>query len=132
MINFDLIVPALRANLPGLLAVYVFGSHVQGTAMRHSDLDLAVLVSGSVDSIALWNLAQQLADKVNCDIDLVDLRAASTVLQYQIITTGKCLWAHDSQAVIYESFILSEKTSLDRLRADLLADIEQEGSVYGR
>ncbi len=124
--------PALRANLPGLLAVYVFGSHVQGTAMRHSDLDLAVLVSGSVDSIALWNLAQQLADKVNCDIDLVDLRAASTVLQYQIITTGKCLWAHDSQAVIYESFILSEKTSLDRLRADLLADIEQEGSVYGR
>lgn len=122
----------LRAQLSSLLALYHFGSHVEGTADIHSDVDLAVLVDGKVSAVALWELAQQLADEVGCDIDLVDLRAASTVMQYQIITTGQCLWARDAQVAIYESFILSEKTALDTLRKDLLADIEREGSVYGR
>lgn len=122
----------LRTQLPNLLAVYHFGSHAKGTADSHSDVDLAVLVDGKVDTVAVWNLAQQLADEINCDVDLIDLRTASTVMQYQIIVTGQCLWARNAQTAIYESFILSEKTALDTLRKDLIVDIEREGSVYGR
>ncbi len=131
-INLNTIVSFLQTQLPNLLALYHFGSHAKGTADAHSDVDLAVLVDGKVDTVALWDLAQQLADEINCDVDLVDLRAASTVLQYQIITTGQCLWARNVQAAIYESFILSEKTALDTLRSGLLSDIEREGSIYGR
>lgn len=123
----------LHNRLPALSAVYLFGSHAQGAAGPDSDLDLAFLAEGaSVDPVTLWQLAGELADISGCPVDLVDLRAASTVLQYQIITTGQRLWARDTQAALYESFILSEKIELDTARAGLLSDIAKEGRVHGR
>lgn len=126
------LVEALRARLPDLLSVYAFGSRVAGTAGPASDLDVAVLVAGYADPLTLWDIASKLADIAGTPVDLVDLRAASTVFQYQIITTGECLWALDAQAAIYESFILSEKTALDAARAGLIADIERTGTIHGR
>ncbi len=126
------ILATLQTALPSLLAVYLFGSHAQGTADADSDIDLAVLIAGKLDPLQLWELAQTLAQEVGCEVDLIDLRAASTVMQYQIITTGKRLWEKDAQAALYESAILSEKTALDTARAGLLADIQREGTVYGR
>lgn len=122
----------LRAQLPGTLAVYLFGSHASGAATRDSDLDLAVYLDAPVDSLRLWEIAQDLARQLGTDVDLVDLATASTVLQYQIVITGRRLWAADARAAIYESFILSEKTALDEARAGLLADIAAEGTVYAR
>lgn len=126
------IVEALRASLPELLAVYAFGSQVHGTAGPDSDLDLAVLVHGYVDPLLLWRLTGDLAAITACPVDLLDLRAASTVMQYQVITTGERWWASDAQAALYECAILSEKTALDEARAGLLADIAATGSIYGR
>jgi len=126
------LVALLQSRVPGLLAVYGFGSRVLNQARPDSDLDLAVLVAGYADVQMLWELAGDLADLVGCTVDLLDLRAASTVLQYQIITTGQRWWVLDGQAALYESAILSEKTTLDTARAELLADIGKRGSVYGR
>ena len=130
--NPTLIVQTLQDRLPHLLAVYAFGSRIQGTSGPDSDLDLAVLVAGYADPWELFDLASRLADLVGCEVDLLDLRAASTVMQYQVITTGERWWAKDVQAGIYEDAILSEKTALDEARAGLLADIQQRGVVYGR
>jgi len=126
------LVDALRSRVPGLLAAYAFGSRVAGTAGPESDLDLAVLVEGYADPVALWSLASELADVAGCHVDLVDLRAASTVLQYQVVTAGERLWARDSQAAFYEVYILSAKTALDEARGGILADIERTGTIYGR
>lgn len=123
---------ALQGQLPGLMAIYAFGSRIQGGARADSDLDLAVLVAGYAEPLMLWNLSGDLAELAGCPVDLLDLRAASTVMQYQIITTGQRWWAKDVQAGIYEAAVLSDKTALDRARAGLLADIKEEGSVYGR
>lgn len=122
----------LRQRVPNLLAVYAFGSRVRGQAGPDSDLDLAVLVAGYAEPLALWALAGDLADLAACPVDLLDLRAASTVMQYQIITTGERWWALDSRAALFEAAILSEKTALDTARAGLLGDIVARGSVYGR
>jgi uncharacterized protein len=130
--NRDAIVQAVQARVPHLLAVYAFGSRIQGTAGPQSDLDLAVLVAGYAEPLALWALAGDLADVAGCPVDLLDLRAASTVMQYQIITTGLRWWAADAQAALFEAAILSEKTALDAARAGLLADIQKMGTVYGR
>ncbi len=124
-------VRTLQARLPDLLAVYGFGSRVQGTAGPDSDLDMAVLVAGYVDVTQLWQLAGELADIAGCAVDLLDLRAASTVMQYQVVTQGERWWARDAQAAMFESAILSEKTALDTARAGLLADIRERGTVYG-
>lgn len=126
------LVRQLQSGLPGLLAVYGFGSRVQGTARPDSDLDMAVLVDGHGDVLLLWQLAGELADIAGCTVDLLDLRKASTVMQYQIITTGVRWWALDAQAALLESAILSQKTALDTARSGLLDDIQRRGSVYGR
>lgn len=130
--NRTAILQTLQDRLPNLLAVYAFGSRIQGNARPDSDLDLAVLVAGYAEPLELWNLSGDLADLAGCPVDLLDLRAASTVMQYQIITTGQRWWAKDAQAALFEAAILSEKTTLDSARAGLLADIGKEGTVYGR
>ncbi len=130
--NRTVLVQTLRHHLPKLLALYAFGSRIQGTATAESDLDLAVLVAGYADPLTLWALADELAELAGCAVDLLDLRALSTVMQYQIITTGECWWNGDRQVALFEAAILSEKTELDTARAGLLADIQQSGRVYGR
>lgn len=128
----DALIHSLQTRIPDLLAIYAFGSRIQGTARLDSDLDLAVLVAGYTDSLILFEVANELADVAGYAVDLLDLRAASTVMQYQIITTGERWWTLDMQAALFEAFILSEKTALDEARAGLLADIRQRGTVYGR
>lgn len=104
----DPIVQHLRSHLPGLLAIYAFGSRITGNATPDSDLDLAVLVEGHADIITLFNLSSDLADLAGCDVDLVDLRAASTVMQHQIIQTGVRWWAKDHQADLFEIYVCKE------------------------
>lgn len=125
-------IQTLQTRLAHLMGIYAFGSRICGTAGPHSDLDLAVLLPGYADPVMLFELAGELADMAACPVDLVDLRAASTVMQYQIITTGQRWWARDEQAALFEAAILSEKTALDTARGALMQDIEQRGTVYGR
>lgn len=125
------IVAFLQAELAGLLGVWLFGSQANGHAGDHSDVDLAVLVAGKADPLQLWEIGQKLAAMADREVDLLDLRAASTVMQYQVVTEGRLLWQRDAQGILYESAILSDKTELDMARAGLLADIRREGKVYG-
>lgn len=122
----------LQLAIPSLSALYLFGSQALGGAGPESDLDLAILADHPPDAMGLWTLASDLSDLVGCPVDLLDLRTASTVMQYQIITTGQRLWERNAQAALYECFILSAKTELDSARADLLEVIGREGHVYGR
>lgn len=125
------VIAALRAAFPNALAIYAFGSRVHGTARLDSDLDLAVLVAGYADPLALWDAAGELAGHLGCPVDLLDLRAASTVMQHQVLTQGRRLWAVEPQAGLFECFALSEMTALDAARAGLLADIATTGRIHG-
>ncbi len=125
------IVTYLQGKVPNLLAIYAFGSQITGYSRSDSDLDIAVLVEGYADPVQLFDWAGELADLVGCPVDLVDLRAASTVMQYQIITHGQPWWQKDSQARLYEVAILSDKLALDEARANLLHDIAGRGTVHG-
>lgn len=50
-----------------------------------------------------------LADVAGCQVDLVDLRAASTVMQHQIITRGECWWSAGLPADLFALYVLDEK-----------------------
>ena len=126
-----LLVARIRAQLAGVIAMYAFDSRVRGNAGPDSDLDLAVLVAGYADPLVLWELASELAGLVACPVDLLDLRATSTVMQYQVITTGRQLWSAGLAAGLFECYVLSEKTELDTARAPLMVDILASGKVHG-
>lgn len=131
-LNEAAIVDRLKRRLPDALSIYLFGSVATGEAGPESDVDLAVLNDGRLDPVHLWETAAEMAEIVGRHVDLVDLRAASTVLQHQIVTRGRRLFARNGQADVYEAFILSEKMALDVRNAALMADILREGRVYGR
>ena len=132
MSNRSSIVTTLQQRVPKLLSIYAFGSRVEGHAAPESDLDLAVLVEGYADPHLLWQLSGDLADLAGCPVDLLDFRAASTVMQSRILMTGERWWVADSRPDAYEAAVLNEKLALDAARAPLLNDIQHEGHVYGR
>lgn len=53
----ELVIQEVQSIFSNLLAIYAFGSRVQGTANAQSDLDLAVLVEGYADPV-VFLLAQ--------------------------------------------------------------------------
>jgi len=124
-------ISSIRTAFPNTLAIYLFGSRANGTANSDSDLDLAILVAGYAEPLQLWDISNDLAEIAGCDVDLLDMRAASTVMQYQILQTGRCLWANKLEADLFECFVLSEKLYFDQARAGLLDDIQKRGTVYG-
>lgn len=128
----SLICTELQKAFSNALGIYAFGSRIQGTANAQSDLDLAVLVAGYAAPLQLFEMANQLADKLGYEVDLLDLRAASTVMQHQVITTGRRLWAKDVQADLFDVFVLNEKMALDELRAEQLNEIRETGRIYGK
>jgi predicted nucleotidyltransferase len=133
MITDSDILAAVREALPGVRRVYLFGSRAVGEEWPDSDLDLAVVLDGPADPVSLWMAGEDIASRLDVDVDLIDLLTADTVLKHQIVTKGRRLFAADPMdAERYEIFILKDMMDLDEIRAPLIADIKRRGSVYGR
>lgn len=128
----DAVLQVLLQRFPHALAFYLFGSQAKGEANAESDVDLAVLLPGYADAQLLWDAAADLARVLGRHVDLLDLRAAGTVMQHQVLTTGQRLWGDALAAGLFECFALTEKLHLDEARAGLLRDIAERGSIHGR
>ena len=84
-------------TVPGVLAVYLFGSAATDQMHEESDIDLALYAEEPVVRLRLWDVAQQLATIAGRDVDVVDLRTgtASSVMRMQVLSTGKRLFCAD-------------------------------------
>ena len=67
----ELALRMLRESLPGLRAVYRFGSSGSVYQTPQSDLDLAVWCLPAVPDASLWWMAQALAAQCGRDVDVV-------------------------------------------------------------
>ena len=122
----------LRKSVPGLIALYRFGSQANGTARRDSDVDLAVLARDTISNLRRFELAQELAVHLHRDVDLVDLRNASTVMRMQVLSTGTCLNTQDESARReFEMYAYSDYARLNEERSEILRGIAKRGLVYG-
>ncbi len=118
--------------LPDLQAVYLFGSCAKGEEISGSDIDLAFLAQNLVPVKQCWDIAQQLAVSLGRDVDLIDLRQASTVMQKEIVATGLRMICQDSVVVEnFETYVFSAYAHLNEERRAILEDIRNRGSVYG-
>lgn len=93
----ELVVREIVKEYPNLLAIYLFGSFGSQFETEESDLDLALLLDKPTDPVKLWNLAQRLAKKIRRDVDLIDLKRASTVFQFEIITNGELIFCTNQE-----------------------------------
>lgn len=87
----------LTKQLPPLIAINQFGSRARGEARPTSDIDLAVLARHPIPAEQLFEVAQDLTLQLHHDVDLVDPRAASTVMRMQVHSTGQRLGSMDDR-----------------------------------
>lgn len=122
----------LRRAIPDLVTLYRFGSQAKGEARPDSDVDLAVLARAPIPNLRRFELAQDLAIQLHRDVDLIDLRSASTVMRMQVISTGTCLDAPDEPARReFEMYAYSDYARLNEERREIVKDIAKRGFVYG-
>jgi predicted nucleotidyltransferase len=131
-LNYDkqLIVKDLVENISPFLII-LFGSTVKGTVNKSSDFDIAFLSDQKLDSYQLFIISQDLASKLNHDVDLIDLNKASTVFQAQVIHTGKVIYCSDEiKKAQFELKVLKMYTKLNEERLPILKNIDESGSIY--
>jgi predicted nucleotidyltransferase len=126
-------VALLRGALPTGVAIYRFGSSVSGLTTPDSDIDLAVLGERPLDAQFRFDLQERLAVALRRQVDLVDLRAATTVMAMQVVTTGVLLHNDDPEARgRFEGYVYGAYARLNEERRGILDRVAAEGSVYGR
>lgn len=121
----------LRRETPNLAAIYLFGSAVDGSLRADSDIDLAIYAGQRIDRHEVLRLQESVAKALGRDVDLVDLVAASTILQVQAIGEGQLVDVLNPDAAAqFELRVLRDYQELKARRAELEADVVERGRVY--
>ena len=129
----DRALEVLRESLPDLVAAYRFGSTVSGAARSDSDIDLAFLSRSRLDPADRFDLQERLSTVLRRQVDLVDLRAASTVMAIQVVGAGELLYEGDAvERGRFEDLTFSQYARLNEERRGVLDRIAREGTVHGR
>lgn len=128
----DLATAVLKQQWPELEAIYVFGSWGSIDQHADSDLDVAVLLPvGQTPDFEAWSKVRfELQKLAGCPVDLINLREASTVFQKEITWKGQRVFAANQyQAALFESLVMSLYQKLNEERSEILAQIQQTGSI---
>lgn len=132
MLDFAEIVDQILRDLPETQAIYLFGSGASDEQRPGSDLDLAVLLppleAQRVGNLSGGSLHLALESKLCRDVDLINLRQASTVFQKEVIGSDRRLFCADSYAADeFEMHVLSLYQKLNAERADIIRDGRSSG-----
>ena len=112
--------------------IYLFGSEARGDANAASDVDLAFLSDSKIEPSVRFAIQERLADDLHRDVDLVDLRIASTVMRVQVISTGRILFERDSfERATFEATALGAYARLNEARREILEDVRRTGRIHG-
>lgn len=117
----DAILAAVLDALPAATAVWLFGSAAKGHWRQGSDLDLAVRTSDRLSAADRLEAAHRLSLRLGIETDLLDFQALDTVMQVQVLDTGRLLYARDPVALIqYAGFVHTEYQHVQRWRQPMV------------
>jgi uncharacterized protein len=112
--------------------IIVFGSYAKNNTHTESDIDIAFYCPKLNNSnYDIYILAQELADILKIEIDLVNLSTASTVFKAQIFTTGLIIYSKDDTLLKKQQMVaLSMYAKLNEERKIILNKINESGTIY--
>jgi uncharacterized protein len=117
--------------LPGVVAIYSFGSIGSKFERAESDLDLAVLCTKELTATERFSAQEKIARMIQRDVDLIDLSQASTVFRFQIVSTGKLIFCQNKQACdVFEMLVYSSYLRFNEERREILEDIKKRGRIF--
>jgi len=114
----------LLSEIPEIELIYLFGSMATGKTHLQSDIDIAYWTSSaSTDNLKRFAIQERLATLFSTDVDLVDMRTASEVFRYEVVTTGRRIYTRDiEQMHNVENRIWSDYLYLNEVRKDIVND----------
>lgn len=128
--QIHIIAEYLRENVNPYFA-YLFGSSVQNRLTKESDIDIAFLSDNEVTAYDSFLMAQELADRLGREVDLVNLAKASTVFKAQVVGTRKVIIDRDpNQRMIFEMRSFKEYAKLNEERQCILDKIREKGTIF--
>ncbi|MDQ6970171.1 MAG: nucleotidyltransferase domain-containing protein [Mariprofundus sp.] len=120
------------AHLPFIQAIYLFGSWATVDEKASSDIDIALLFpvqeARKLSGLYTTPLHQALEKLFSKNIDLINLRQVSTVLQKEVISAEQRIYCADNNAADeFEMLTISYYQKLNEERADILQSFYASG-----
>ena len=128
----QLIVNRLKCEIPGLQALYLFGSQSDGTASAKSDVDIAYLSTVPLSSLERWEIAEKLASLLSLDVDLITLSQTNTIFRYQILSTAERIYGEGYEVESFETLAYSFYLRFQEERKPIVDAIIENRSVFGK
>jgi predicted nucleotidyltransferase len=135
MSESDVIVRVILEHYPTAQAIYLFGTFGTADEWPASDVDVAVLLPPEQarrrPHLMLTSCYYALADALGRPVDLLNAREVSTVLQKEIVASGRKLYCADEDAVAeFEMLTLSHYQRLNEERKAILETFRETGRAY--
>lgn len=125
------IVEVLKQTLDPEL-IYVFGSFAKGEGREDSDVDLALLLKSEKSSYELFMVCGELASALGREVQIIDMRCASTVLGAQIVGNHQVLYCEDEMVRANLNIrFFKDYALLNEERACILEQVREDGYIYG-
>lgn len=131
----EFIIKTVAHYYTSVQGIYLFGSYQTDTEWPDSDVDVAVLLpypDAKHDRLMVVSKCRyRLEDILKKDVDLVNIRLASTVFQFQIVSTGRLIYTADERAVNeFEMLAISLYQKLSEERRDILEKFYETRRAY--
>jgi len=131
----DRLIPTILAAYPETQAVYLFGSYDTTDEWPISDVDIAVLLPHALAkqarSMAMSELRVALESVLKKEVDLINLRQASTVFQKEVIMADRRIFCADLYAADeFEMLVLSFYQELNEQRREILGAFYKTRRAY--
>jgi len=120
------------AGVPGVAALWLFGSYAQGNPTPLSDVDIAYLSQDALTPQALdrldHTLYRRLSQNLNTDeITLIDLRQAPSGLCFRVLSEGEMLHCgHPEQVDSFKEEVIRLYPEAQRLKKEVLYDFSRK------
>jgi uncharacterized protein len=123
----------VRSAVPEVQGAWLFGSAAHHQLRAQSDVDIAVWQRQPMSAVQRFDAAQALAAILGRDVDLLDFHRLSTLMQAQIINTGRRLFTDDPVAELNTiAMVLRDYQDLQIRRRPMLrglhARLQQAGA----
>ena len=108
--------------------IYIFGSINKNRVRDDSDIDIAILTDDDIDEYSIFRIAQDLADDLKREVDLVDLKKASTVFRAEILRTGRLIYYSDNlKKMQFQLRTLQDYAFLNERRKVVIDKVKNKG-----
>lgn len=116
--DVETIIKTVLGFYPDTEAICLFGSYLTPDEHEESDVDIALLFPRGkarlMGSLSLSECRYKLEDVLNRTVDLINIRMANTVFQYEIIQEGRIIYKQNDYAVDnFEMVVISSHQKLN-------------------